>query len=279
MLNKSDYSTSLTRCLPGIHSHEQDRIAIRMSAACCVHTWGRLTIYNDYGMFDTEPIMRRGLPLHHVLRAYARVSSDWGACRALHRIMLGGTLVLATAVLIEYRAIAQDTSPPRRDTRIVVYKGNQTLELHRNGNKTAVYRVCLGAVRGRKTVTGDCKTPEGDYFICTKSTASRYCRFLGISYPGVKDAQSAFETGLISRNTRDAIVRRIKNGQPPPWNTKLGGWVGIHGYPTEVYRSIWVALFYPKPHNWTDGCIAMWNFEIEDLFSRVQVGTPVTILP
>ncbi len=40
-----------------------------------------------------------------------------------------------------------------------------------------------------------------------------------------------------------------------------------------------MVLFYPKPHNWTDGCIAMWNYEIEDLFSKVLVGTPITILP
>ncbi len=177
-------------------------------------------------------------------------------------------------------ATADDGFRGIRDTRIVINKGAQTLELHRNGDKVAVYRVCLGGdPRGPKRITGDGKTPEGDYFVCTKSTASHYCRFLGISYPGRKDAQVAFEQGLISRDTRDAIISRVANGQPPPWNTKLGGWVGIHGYPTDEFRKLWVVLFYPKPHNWTDGCVAMWNFEIEDLFSQVFVGTPITILP
>jgi murein L,D-transpeptidase YafK len=189
---------------------------------------------------------------------------------------------MAVAIALSYAACAsaQDAFNPIRDARIVVNKSKQTLELRRNGHTTAMYRICLGKdPQGPKKTVGDGKTPEGDYFICTKSTASKYCRFLGISYPGEKDAQDAFESGEISLNTRNQIITRVRNGQPPPWDTKLGGWVGIHGYASEPNRSIWIALFYPKPHNWTDGCIAMWNFEIEDLFSRVRVGTPVTIVP
>jgi murein L,D-transpeptidase YafK len=194
--------------------------------------------------------------------------------------MVWAVVAMALAVALEYSAFAEEPFSPIRDTRIVVDKGNQTLELFRNGHMTAKYRVCLGKEpRGPKRIIGDGKTPEGDYFICTKSTASRYCRFLGISYPGEKDAQTAFESGLISVGTRDEIISRVGNGEPPPWNTKLGGWVGIHGYATDEHRSLWVSLFYPKPHNWTDGCIALWNFEIEELFSRVSVGTRVTILP
>ncbi len=148
--------------------------------------------------------------------------------------------MVAIAMITAYSAGASAGEDFRviRDTRIVINKGKQILELHRNGDKIAEYRVCLGNPRGPKRITGDGKTPEGNYFVCTKSTASHYCRFLGISYPGGNDAQAAFERGLISRDTRDAIIRRVKNGQPPPWNTKLGGWVGIHGYPTDEVQEV-----------------------------------------
>ncbi|HTY22124.1 MAG TPA: L,D-transpeptidase family protein [Desulfomonilaceae bacterium] len=164
--------------------------------------------------------------------------------------------------------------------RIVIFKGTQALELHENNGKIRTYKVCLGLNPiGPKRITGDQKTPEGDYYICSKSTASRFHRFLGISYPGAADAQAAFEQGLISLDDRDSIISSSQSGRTPPWDTKLGGWVGIHGYPTDWYRRLWVILFFPKPHNWTDGCIAMWNFEVEELFDRVNIGTPVKILP
>lgn len=163
--------------------------------------------------------------------------------------------------------------------RIIIRKSDQTLELRKNGS-SKIYRVCLGLNPvGPKTITGDRRTPEGEYFICMKSAASSFHRFLGISYPNAEDAQKAFENGVIPLNTRDKIVRSWEEGSSPPWNTKLGGWVGIHGYPTELSMKRWVTLLYPKPHNWTDGCIALWDFEIEELFSRVDVGAPVTILP
>jgi murein L,D-transpeptidase YafK len=165
-------------------------------------------------------------------------------------------------------------------SKIVILKEKQILELHQNGRAVRTFRVCLGTnPLGSKRVVGDAKTPEGEYFICYKSAASRFHRFLGISYPSVADAQAAFEDGLISLDKRNSIVGTLESGKAPPWDTELGGWVGIHGYPTDENDRKWVTLLYPKPDNWTDGCIAMWNFEIEELFSKVSVGTPVVISP
>lgn len=164
--------------------------------------------------------------------------------------------------------------------RLVVFKHAQILELHDNGGKLKTFRICLGLTPfGPKTETGDRRTPEGEYFICMKNRTSKFHLFMGISYPGEHDAQSAFEKGRISRDTRDSIIEKVRNGQAPPWNTKLGGWVGIHGYPSGDNQHRWITLLYPKPHNWTDGCIALWNFEVEELFSHIPLGTPVTILP
>jgi len=168
----------------------------------------------------------------------------------------------------------------RQKLSIVILKGPQLLELHENRSGVTTYRVCLGLDPvGPKTALGDKKTPEGEYFICLKSTESKFHRFLGISYPGPQDAQAAFEKGTISLDERDSILQKVRQGEAPPWDTKLGGWVGIHGYPTHEYYRRWASILFPKPWNWTDGCIALWNFEIDELFSRVQVGTPVKILP
>jgi len=192
------------------------------------------------------------------------------------------SILVATLVL----AASHTPSPaelrpvPGGETRIVIRKESQLLELHAKGGKVRTYRVCLGINPvGPKRITGDKKTPEGDYFICYKSTSSRFHRFLGISYPNVSDAQFSFEKGLISLNELHSIVNTIQSNGTPPWETKLGGWVGIHGYPTNDYHRTWVSLLFPKLDNWTDGCIAMWNFEIEELFPLVSVGTPVSIVP
>jgi murein L,D-transpeptidase YafK len=175
---------------------------------------------------------------------------------------------------------ADVTSNPTSGLRILILKQQQLLEVYAKGNKVRSYHVCLGVNSvGPKVVTGDQKTPEGDYFICYKSANSKFHRFLGISYPSVPDAYRSFEQGVISLDQLHSIVNTIQSNGSPPWQTKLGGWVGIHGYPTNEHHLRWISLLFPKPDNWTDGCIAMWNFEIEDLYSLVSVGTPVTIVP
>jgi murein L,D-transpeptidase YafK len=165
-------------------------------------------------------------------------------------------------------------------TRLVIKKGPQTLEVFKKGRLVKKYRVCLGvSPYGHKTITGDQKTPEGDYFICYKSRKSKYDLFMGLSYPGVADAKAGFEKGLITKGQMESIINRVRAGRKPPWNTKLGGWVGIHGYPTKLQNKIWTVLYYPKPHNWTDGCIAMWSDEIEELYEMTPIGSKVRIAP
>lgn len=190
-----------------------------------------------------------------------------------------GLITLIVWLTLDQSAWSNPDTPGGPPSKIVILKEKQILELHQNGKPVRTYRVCLGTnPLGSKRVLGDAKTPEGEYSICYKSTTSRFHRFLGISYPSVADTQTAFEEGLISLHKRDTIVESLKSGKAA-WDTELGGWVGIHGYPTDAYERKWVTLLYPKPDNWTDGCIAMWNFEIEELFSRVSLGTPVVISP
>ncbi|MFZ5865105.1 MAG: L,D-transpeptidase family protein [Thermodesulfobacteriota bacterium] len=197
----------------------------------------------------------------------------------MQRLLVLLFVVAASVAGIE-SARSEGLPEPTNHTRIVVHKAGQILEFHQKGRNPMIFRICLGMnPEGPKKITGDQRTPEGEYFICLKSEASNFHRFLGISYPGERDAQAAFEQGMISLDTRDSILQPLREGRQPPWNTKLGGWVGIHGYPTDNYRKLWITLLYPKPHNWTDGCIALWDFEIDQIFPKVSLGTPVTILP
>jgi murein L,D-transpeptidase YafK len=195
--------------------------------------------------------------------------------------ILRAPLIAAALLLIaggQSNSGASDARPG--NYTLIISKADNGLTLVESGVPVKRFRVCLGMNPvGPKTVTGDKKTPEGDYVICMKRTDSRFHRFMGISYPNEKDARDAFERGLISLDTRDMIIRELRQGNAPPWATRLGGWVGIHGYPTNDYQRLWVSLFFPKPHNWTDGCVALWNYEIDELFSLIPVGAPVRIIP
>lgn len=242
--------------------------------------------------------LRQSLDFTHTFRYVIIKTGDQGTMRIFSRpalrtrrsLMSGLTrpfrLLVAAALIVVLgglndSALVAGTSwasvPP---LRIVIYKGRQMLAVYEGARLIKNYRVSLGLEPlGAKTETGDRKTPEGEYFICNKSSSSSFHRFLGISYPSELDAMRAFENGLISLETRNAIVRSAQDGKSPLWNTKLGGWVGIHGYPTEANQKRWVSLLYPKPHNWTNGCIALWDSEIEELYEMLPLGTPVTILP
>lgn len=122
-----------------------------------------------------------------------------------------------------------------------------------NGRVLKVYRVALG--RGGqepKERAGDNRTPEGEYVIDRKIAQSRFHLALHISYPNATDKE------------------RARDGGADP-----GGAIEIHGFPDGLG---WLG---PIQHdaNWTEGCIAVSNSEIEDVWRRVAVGTPIEIKP
>lgn len=117
---------------------------------------------------------------------------------------------------------------------------------------------------------GDRKTPLGNFHIAWVNDQSRFYRFFGLDYPSPDHADRAFKAGRLSREARDAVERAYSAGVPPPQNTPLGGFIGIHG----------VGAGNPVIHdnvNWTDGCIALTNEQIDQLSRWVRVGTPVII--
>lgn len=135
---------------------------------------------------------------------------------------------------------------------LVVLKAKHTLTLYSHGAVVKTYEVALGSRAGAKEVRGDHKTPEGHYVIDGHNPGSAYHLSLHISYPNAADRARA------ARMHRPA-----------------GGDVMIHGLPPGT------AALGPFQHmdDWTWGCVALSNAEIEEVYKLVANGTPIDILP
>jgi murein L,D-transpeptidase YafK len=161
--------------------------------------------------------------------------------------------------------------------KLVIWKSHYTLTLYRGDTPVKTYRAVFGRGYrdGDKRMTGDRRTPEGEFYICTMNNSKRFYKFMGLSYPGIKHADHGLKSNLISVQEHQLIKKAIDERQPPPWDTQLGGAIGIHGI-TLTGQSTLKSFF---SMNWTDGCIALSNTDVDEIFSVVSVGTPVTILP
>lgn len=147
---------------------------------------------------------------------------------------------------------------------IKILKSERKLELWKEGELVKTYRIGLGfSPTGDKIREGDGRTPEGDYYICTKNPKSRFTLFLGISYPNIKDAEKGFKKDIIDGDTYIRIRQSIEARKRPDWSTQLGGQLGIHGKGSEF--------------DWTAGCISLEDDDIKELWDLVELGTPVTI--
>jgi murein L,D-transpeptidase YafK len=137
-----------------------------------------------------------------------------------------------------------------------VYKAERMLHLHDvNGQVYRSYKIALGGNPvGHKQFEGDRKTPEGLYYIETRNPNSRFHLSLKISYPNEQDR--AYAESL---------------GQSP------GGDIFIHGVPNE--KNALEKYFYRFKEEWTEGCIALTNRDMEELWSLVGDGTPIMIYP
>jgi hypothetical protein len=155
---------------------------------------------------------------------------------------------------------------PLRDPRVVVEKGARRLRLYAGGELVRVRRVALGfEPAGDKVKQGDGRTPEGDFYVCMKNERSKFYLSLGLSYPNEEDAARGLREGLITKAAAASIVRAVRAGRCPAWNTALGGEIFIHGG--------------GATGDWTFGCVALENPEIKELFDTIPAGTPVRIEP
>lgn len=174
-------------------------------------------------------------------------------------IMVSPANVFASAMLNEYHQDEYSQNEYTGNTepvaRIMVKKSERIMQLlDKKGNVLRSYRIALGkSPVGKKIAEGDNKTPEGDYIIDFRNEASSYFRSLRISYPAPSD-----------------ISRAKKMGVNP------GGDIFIHGMPNE--RS-WMWWKYNDEKDWTNGCIAVKNTAMRELWETITPGTPISIRP
>lgn len=149
-----------------------------------------------------------------------------------------------------------------------VEKEARRMWLEQGGRPLRQFPIVLGSdPRGGKLHRGDGRTPEGRYYVCDKKPKSRFRRFLGISYPGIGDAERALQKNLIDPQQWSDILFANFLDAMPPQDTVLGGRVGIHGFGDRE----------EMPIDWTQGCIAVSNADIDYLFDVIPVGTPIEI--
>lgn len=163
------------------------------------------------------------------------------------------TVALAVFFLTFAAAWADTSSPVLKIDRIVIVKSTREMTLMRGGRVVKTYKVALGTVPvGAKQRQGDHKTPEGNYTVDSKIEHSQFYRALHLSYPSAADRERAKKMGV-----------------------SPGGDVEVHGL-GEKYG--WVGAAH-REYDWTDGCVAVTNQEIDEIWPMVAVGTAVEIRP
>jgi len=145
----------------------------------------------------------------------------------------------------------------------------------KNGMTLRTFKVAFGSGgRKAKLREGDHTTPKGRYQIAKMRDSGRFHLFIQLNYPNRFDAKRAFEGNLINLTQYQAIIAAHNSGNLPPQNTALGGAIGLHGIGVETQDKIDIHQI----ADWTKGCIAMRNHEIEELSRYVDVGTYISII-
>ena len=148
--------------------------------------------------------------------------------------------------------LAAETSVIKAD-QVIVVKSQHTLTLLSQGKVLRTYKVALGgAPIGAKAQQGDHKTPEGHYILDRRNAKSQFYKSIHVSYPNEEDKQRAARIGVSPGG--DIMIHGLPNGF---------GWLG------ESHRAL----------DWTDGCIAVTDLEMDEVWDLVPDGTPIEIRP
>jgi murein L,D-transpeptidase YafK len=163
-------------------------------------------------------------------------------------------VLTGVAVLALYACgFAQSAEKSLHADRVIVLKKEHTLELLCRGKVIKTYKVALGGDPvGAKTRQGDHKTPEGEYVLDSRNAQSQFYKSIHISYPNARDRAAAHKNGVSPGG--DVFVHGLPNGY---------GWIG------EGHRA----------KDWTDGCIAVTDQEMDEIWLAVANGTPIEIRP
>lgn len=136
---------------------------------------------------------------------------------------------------------------------MIVFKKERTLHLMNAGKVIKTFKVALGGdPLGPKTRQGDHKTPEGTYILDSRNLHSQFYKSIHISYPSAQDRAAARKNGVSPGG--DVLIHGLPNGY---------GWIGARH----------------RLRDWTDGCIAVTDQEMDEIWRAVPNGTPIEIHP
>lgn len=136
---------------------------------------------------------------------------------------------------------------------VVIYKRDRLLQLKRNGQVVRNFNIALGGQpEGHKRIEGDGRTPEGVYTLDWRNSKSQFYRSMHVSYPREEDVETAKR-----------------------WGELPGGLIMIHGLPNGKQAQ---EIGHPR-NDWTNGCIAVTNDQMDEIWSLVDDGTTIIIFP
>ena len=168
-------------------------------------------------------------------------------------MFLYGVLFFVMVILGYYFFPEKKLDTTKKIDKIFVVKHKRQLTVYSNGEALKTYTISLGEMPiGKKEFEGDNKTPEGIYTINDRNPNSDYHLNLAVSYPNELDSLHAKQFGK-----------------------SAGGEIKIHGLPNGYG---FIGKFH-RFKDWTAGCIALTNPEIEELFYNVPMGTEIQIVP
>lgn len=168
---------------------------------------------------------------------------------------------------------ASAAGPPYGSKRVLVIdKAAKELTVLVDGRQAARFPATFGIDPvSDKRRSNDLATPEGLYFITYKKSRTRFHRTLGLSFPNPADAQRGLASGILSVEGYQKILDAERRSRPAPSDTGLGSAIAIHG--GGVYRRF--GEFTER--DWTEGCIALDDRDMEVLFNLCRLGDPVLI--
>lgn len=171
----------------------------------------------------------------------------------LSMVIIISTCVILAVVAVYYLIPSSKLPSGAVIDRLVVYKSKRKMEAYSGDRLVKTYVIALGrSPVGDKEYEGDCKTPEGVYRINERNPNSAYHKNLGISYPNEQD-----------------VARARTIGKDPGGHIKIHGLRNDKGYIGKFHR--W--------KDWTAGCIAVTNEEVDELYAAVKNNAVIEILP
>jgi len=160
---------------------------------------------------------------------------------------------MIAVLLMGVLALDVAAQTPTKVDQVVVVKSSRTLTLMSHGKVIRSYKVALGGSPvGAKEQQRDHKTPEGHYILDRRNDKSRFYKSIHVSYPDEKDRKRAAERGVDPGG--DIMIHGLPNGF---------GWL------KDSHRAM----------DWTDGCIAVTDAEMDEIWKLVADGTPIEIQP